>query len=97
VTFSPQANYTDRATAAASVVPNLPAEDVVLAQQPCSFLIPSFHPLLFSWVLYRSPLWSSGQSSWMQIQRYRVGFPALPDFLSSSGSGTEPARPREDK
>ena len=36
------------------------------------------------------PLWSSGQSFWLQIQRFRVRFPALPDFLSSSGSGTGP-------
>jgi hypothetical protein len=33
------------------------------------------------------PLWSSGQSSWLQIQRSRVPFPALPDFLRSVGSG----------
>ena len=26
------------------------------------------------------PLWSSGQSFWLQIQRSRVRFPALPDF-----------------
>ena len=26
------------------------------------------------------PLWSSGQSFWLQIQRSRVWFPALPDF-----------------
>ena len=25
-------------------------------------------------------LWSSGQSFWLQIQRSRVRFPALPDF-----------------
>ena len=30
------------------------------------------------------PLWSSGQSFWLQIQRSRVRFPALPAFLSSS-------------
>jgi hypothetical protein len=36
----------------------------------------------------RPPLWSSGQSSWLQIQRSRVRFLALPAFLSSSGSGT---------
>ena len=30
-------------------------------------------------------LWSSGQSFWLQIQRSRVRFPALPDFLSSKG------------
>jgi len=27
------------------------------------------------------PLWSSGQSFWLQIQRSRVRSPALPDFL----------------
>jgi hypothetical protein len=36
----------------------------------------------------RPPLWSNGQSSWLLTQRSRVRFPALPDFLSSSGSGT---------
>ena len=40
-------------------------------------------------------LWSSGQSFWLQIQRYRVRFPALPDFMSSSGSGTGSTQPRE--
>ena len=30
----------------------------------------------------------SGQSFWLQIQRSRVRFPALPEFLSSIGSGT---------
>ena len=34
------------------------------------------------------PLLSSGQSFWLQIQRSRVRSPALPDFLSSCGSGT---------
>jgi hypothetical protein len=42
------------------------------------------------------PLWSSGQSSWLQIQRSRVRFPAPPDFLRSSGSGTGSTQPRED-
>jgi hypothetical protein len=41
----------------------------------------------------RPPLWSSGQSSWLQIQRSRVRFPALPDFLRSSKSGTGSTRP----
>ena len=41
------------------------------------------------------PLWSSGQSFWLQIQRSRVRFAALPDFLSSSGSGTGSTQPRE--
>jgi len=42
-------------------------------------------------------LWSSGQSFWLQIQRSRVRSPALPDFLSSSGSGTRSTQPREVK
>jgi hypothetical protein len=44
-----------------------------------------------------TPLWSSGQSFWLQIQRSCVRFPALPDFLRSSGSGTGSNQPREDK
>ena len=31
-------------------------------------------------IVSRPPLWSSGQSFWLQIQRSRVRFPALPDF-----------------
>ena len=46
-------------------------------------------------VTIRPPLWSSGQSFWLQIQRSRVRFPALSDFLSSSGSGTGSTQPRE--
>ena len=42
-----------------------------------------------------APLWSSGQSFWLQIHRSRVRSPALPDFLSSSGSGTGSTQPRE--
>jgi hypothetical protein len=34
------------------------------------------------------PVWSSGQSFWLQIQMSRVRFPVLPDFLRSSRSGT---------
>ena len=41
------------------------------------------------------PLWSSGQIFWLQIQRSRVRFPALSDFLSSSRSGTGSTQPRE--
>jgi predicted ferric reductase len=44
----------------------------------------------------RPPLWSSGQSSWLQIQRSQVRFPALPDFLRSSGYGTGSTQPCED-
>ena len=43
----------------------------------------------------RPPLWSSGQSFWLQIQRSRVRLLALPDFQSSSGSGTGSTQPRE--
>ena len=46
-------------------------------------------------IIHRPPLWSSGQSFWLQIQRSRVRSPALPDFLSSSGSGTGSTQPRE--
>jgi hypothetical protein len=42
----------------------------------------------------RPPLWSSGQSSCLQIQRSQVRFPALPGFLRSSGSGTGSTEPR---
>jgi len=38
---------------------------------------------------------SDSQSFWLQIQRSRVRSPALPDFLSSSGSGTGSTQPRE--
>ena len=43
----------------------------------------------------RPPVWSSGQSFWLQLERSRVRSPALPDFLSSSGSGTWSTQPRE--
>jgi hypothetical protein len=36
------------------------------------------------------------RSSWLQIQGSRVRFPALPDFLRSSGFGTGSPQPRED-
>jgi hypothetical protein len=42
------------------------------------------------------PLWSNGQSSWLQIQKSQVRFPAPPDFLRSSGSWTGSIQPRED-
>jgi hypothetical protein len=44
----------------------------------------------------RPPLWSSGHSFWLQIQRSWVRFLALPDFLRSSESGTGSTQPRED-
>ena len=39
------------------------------------------------------PLWSSGQSFWLQIQRSRIRDCQI--FLSSSGSGTGSTQPRE--
>jgi hypothetical protein len=44
------------------------------------------HVFVFSMV--RPSLWSSGQNFWLQIQRFQIKFPALPDFLISSGSET---------
>jgi hypothetical protein len=38
-------------------------------------------------------VWSSGQSSWLLTKRSRIRFPALPYFLSSSGSGTGSTQP----
>jgi hypothetical protein len=50
---------------------------------------------LYLYVDGRRPLWSSSQSSWLLTQRSWlltqrswIRFPALPDFLSSSGSVT---------
>jgi hypothetical protein len=43
----------------------------------------------------RPPLWSSGQSIWLQNQRSRPQFLALPDFLRSSGSGMQSTQPRD--
>jgi hypothetical protein len=43
-------------------------------------------------VIQGLPLWSSGQSYWLGVL---VRFPALPDVLSSSGSGTGSTQPRE--
>jgi hypothetical protein len=50
---------------------------------------------LFS-LSFVASLWSSDQSSWLQIQMSRVRFPTLPDFLRSRGSGTGSIQPRED-
>jgi hypothetical protein len=40
---------------------------------------------------------SSGQSSWLQIQRSWVQFLALPDFLNGGGSGMGFTQPLDDK
>jgi hypothetical protein len=50
-------------------------------------------PKYLGMILDGPPLWSSGPSSCLLTQRYRVRFPALPDFLSSSGSGAGSTRP----
>jgi hypothetical protein len=42
----------------------------------------------------RPPLWSRGLCSWLQKQRSRVRFPALPDVQCSRGSGTGSTQPR---
>jgi hypothetical protein len=42
------------------------------------------------------PLWSNGQSFWLQIQRSRGPFPAPSDFLRSLGCETGTAQPRVD-
>jgi hypothetical protein len=49
--------------------------------------------IIFDRMYVGPPLWSSGQSSWLQIHRSPVRFPALPDFLRSSGSGTGSTQP----
>jgi hypothetical protein len=41
-------------------------------------------------------LWYNDQTSWLRIQRSRVRFPALPDFLRSSVFGTSSIQPSED-
>jgi hypothetical protein len=53
--------------------------------------------ILLAVAVFGPPLWSSGQSSWLQIQKSRIRFPALLDFLRSIGSGTGSTQPRENK
>jgi hypothetical protein len=43
----------------------------------------------------RPPLWSSGQEFLATDPEVRIRFPALPDFLRSSGSGTGSTHPRQ--
>jgi hypothetical protein len=57
-------------------------------QQRSPLFFGNFIQTIIFWVTL-PPLWSSGQSSWIQIQRSGVRFPGLPDFLRSSGS-TQP-------
>jgi hypothetical protein len=75
---------------------------VVFAADPLRSVILVFYTgaatfLSRSSLFILNPLWSTGQSSWLQTQRSRVRLPALQEFPRSSGSGTESTQPREDK
>jgi hypothetical protein len=63
----------------------------------CSFEVVTGSANYQSLYMNRSPLWSSGHSFWLLTQRSRFRFPAVPNFLSSSGWGTRSTEPREDK
>jgi hypothetical protein len=56
----------------------------------------SMRRYMFEGRLSGNRLWSNGLSSWLQIQRFRVRFPALPDFQRIIGSGTRSTQSRED-
>jgi hypothetical protein len=45
--------------------------------------------------IWGRPLWSSSQTSWLQIQKSGVRFLALPDFLRISESGTGSTQPHD--
>jgi hypothetical protein len=53
--------------------------------------------MLILYNIKSTPLPYSGESSWLKFQRSRVRFPVLPDFLSTSASGTGSTQPREHK
>ena len=61
---------------------------LIVALGPNSYLLRNlllyYTILCFTVVLTWPPLWSSGQSFWLQIQRSRVRSPVLPDFHSAS-------------
>jgi hypothetical protein len=61
----------------------------------CFITVCNYYYFYDTMVICWPPLWSSGQSTWLQIQRSPVRFLALPDFLRSSGSGTGSTQPRE--
>jgi hypothetical protein len=67
---------------------------LVTSPQGLLAYVPSLLPLSpRPYILGIFTQWASGQSSWVQTQRSRVRFPALPDFLCSSGSGTGSTQP----
>jgi hypothetical protein len=51
--------------------------------------------VLTAWVVKISIFWDITPIFWLQIQKSRVRFPALSDFLRSSGSGTGSTQPHE--
>jgi hypothetical protein len=63
---------------------------VVLQLSPVFFL---FVCILLCLSRGGPPLWSSGQSSWLQIRRFRARFPGT--TKKSSGSGMGSTQPRE--
>jgi hypothetical protein len=46
-----------------------------------SLWVQFIYEIFFHSLILGPPLWSSGQSCWLQIQRSRVRFPALPNFF----------------
>jgi hypothetical protein len=67
-----------------------------LATQRICIVLPVRYELnLYMLCRSRPPLWSSGQSSWLQILRPRIPFPALPHLPRSSGSGTRSTQHRK--
>jgi hypothetical protein len=70
----------------------IPVTDILLDAERHAFSVSSIKMISS---LCLQPLWSSVRSSWLQIQRSLVRFPALPDFLRNSGSGTGSTQPRE--
>jgi hypothetical protein len=73
-------------------------DSLPLLQLLTSYFVKDFFYSFIPYSLFiRPPLWSSGQSSWLQIQRPGVRFSSLSDFLRSSGSGTGSTQPREYK
>jgi len=63
---------------------------IVFGSNPCPFF-----KLYLLYAGFRPLLCPRGQSFWLQIQRSWVRSPALPNFLSSSGSGTGSTQSRE--
>ena len=72
-------------------------KNIVMLHDPEKFCGPLENEIRVYVQNIRPPLWSSGKSFWLQIQRSRVRSPALSYFLSSSGSGTGCTQPREVK